>query len=114
MPIDFEYCSNQLRRITLTGRLDLAGTAEIDSKFAALSAAAQRRVLVDLTGVTFLASIGIRSLITNAKAQQNRGGRMVLLVGDNAPVARTLEATGIDALIPIFTSFTEAEQAALA
>jgi len=114
MPIDFEDCSNQLRRITLTGRLDLAGTAEIDSKFAALSAAAQRRVLVDLTGVTFLASIGIRSLITNAKAQQNRGGRMVLLVGDNAPVARTLEATGIDALIPIFTSFTEAEQAALA
>lgn len=114
MPIDFEDCSSLFRRIILTGRLDIPGTGEIDSKFAALSAAAERRVVVDLTGVTFLASFGIRSLITNAKAQQNRGGRMVLFVGDNTPIAKTLEATGIDVLIPIFTTFAEAEQAALA
>ena len=114
MPIDFEDCSNQVRRIILTGRLDLLGTAEIETRFAALSAAAQRRVVVDLAGVSFLASIGIRSLITNAKAQQSRGGRMVLFVGDNAPVAKTLEATGIDVLIPIFALLADAEQAALA
>ncbi|MFZ2124076.1 MAG: STAS domain-containing protein [Rhodoferax sp.] len=114
MPIDFEDCSNQVRRIILTGRLDIPGTAEIDSKFAALSAAAERRVVVDLTGISFLASFGIRSLITNAKAQQNRGGRMVLFVGDNAPIAKTLESTGIDALIPMFATLAEAEKAALA
>ncbi len=114
MPIDFQDCSSQVRHIILTGRLDLPGTAEIDTKFAALAAATARRVVVDLVGVSFLASIGIRSLITNAKAQQSRGGRMVLLVGDNAAVAKTLEATGIDVLIPMFASFAEAEQAALA
>ena len=114
MPIDFEDCSNQIRRITLTGRLDLPGTAEIDTKFAALSAAADRRVVVNLVGVSFLASIGIRSLISNAKAQQSRGGRMVLFVGDNAPVTKTLEAMGIEVLIPMFTTLDEAEQAALA
>ncbi len=114
MPIDFEDCSKQLRRIILTGRLDLPGTAEIDSKFAALSAAAERRVVVDLVAVSFLASIGIRSLIANAKAQQNRGGRMVLLVGDNVPVTKSLKSIGIEVLIPIFTTFAEAQQAALA
>ena len=64
--------------------------------------------------VTFLASIGIRAIITNAKAQQHRGGRMVLLVGENTTVAKTLQATGIDALVPMFTDAGEAEAAALA
>ncbi len=114
MPIDFEDCSNNIRRIILTGRLDIAGTAEIDVKFAALSAAAEYRLVVDLTSVDFLASMGIRSLITNAKAQQRRGGRMVLMVGDNTPIIKTLETTGIDVLIPMFVTFAEAEKAALA
>jgi anti-anti-sigma factor len=114
MPIDFEDCSNHLRRIILTGRLDIPGTAEIDVKFAGMSAAAEHRLVVDLTGVSFLASMGIRSLISNAKAQQQRGGRMVLFVGDNAPVTKTLEATGIDVLIPMFSNFSDAEKAALA
>ena len=114
MPIDFEDCSNDIRRIALSGRLDIPGTGEIDAKFSALAASGERRVVVDLTAVSFLASIGIRAIITNAKAQQQRGGRMVLFVGDNAPVAKTLEATGIDALIPMFASLADAEQAALA
>lgn len=114
MPIDFEDCSSQYRRITLSGRLDIIGTGEIEGKFAALSATAERRLVVDLTGVSFLASIGIRALITNAKAQQQRGGRMVLFVGDNAPITKTLETTGIDALIPMFATLEDAEKAALA
>jgi anti-sigma B factor antagonist len=112
MPIDFEDCSNDLRRIALSGRLDIPGTGEIDAKFTALAASAERRVVVDLTGVSFLASIGIRAIIT--KAQQKRGGRMVLFVGDNSPVAKTLEATGIDTLVPMFATLADAEQAALA
>jgi len=112
MPIDFE--DKNIRRITLTGRLDISGTAEIDTRFAALAAASEHRIVVDLTGVTFLASIGIRALIANAKAQQKRGGRMVLFVGDNAPITKTLQTTGIDALVPMFATYADAENAALA
>lgn len=112
MAIDFQDISDTLRKVTITGRLDLPGTDEIATKFAALAASANRRVVVDLTGVSFLASIGIRAIITNAKALQQRGGRMVLFVGDNAPVSKTLETTGIDSLIPMFTDLSEAEQAA--
>ena len=46
--------------------------------------------------------MGIRVLITGAKAQQAKGGRMVLHVAGNDVVDRTLEATGIDELIPMF------------
>jgi anti-sigma B factor antagonist len=113
MPIDFEDSSTEYRLIKLSGRLDIPGTGAIETKFAALAASAKHKIIVDLTAVSFLASIGIRAIISNAKAQQQRGGRMVLFVGENAPVAKTLEATGIDALIPMFQDLAEARKAAL-
>ena len=114
MTIRFQDITENLRRISISGRLDIAGTDEIATTFAALAASARRRVIVDLSAVSFLASIGIRALIANAKALQNRGGKMVLFVGDNASVRMTLEITGIDALIPMFNDAAEAEKAATA
>ncbi|MDP2823356.1 MAG: STAS domain-containing protein [Sulfuritalea sp.] len=114
MAIDFDDSKEDLRRITITGRLDIQGTDEIATQFAALAAAAQRRVVVDLTAVSFLASIGIRTIISNAKAVQQRGGKMVLLVGVDSTVAKTLQLTGIADLIPTFADAAEAEKAALA
>jgi anti-sigma B factor antagonist len=114
MPIEFIDLNDTLRRITITGRLDIPGTDEIANKFAALAASADKRVVVDLAGVSFLASIGIRAIITNAKALQHRGGRMVLFVGNNVTVAKTLETTGVDTLIPMFADAAEAEKAAVA
>jgi anti-sigma B factor antagonist len=112
MPISYEDVSDNLRRIVLSGRLDTAGSEEIATRFAALAASAQRGVVVDLGDVSFLASMGIRSIIANAKAQQNRGGRLVLLVGNNDAVTKTLEATGIDTLIPVYKDAADAEKAA--
>jgi len=114
MPIDYQDVNEDLRRVSLTGRLDTPGTEEIATKFTALVASAKRRVVIDMTAVTFLSSMGLRSLITGAKAQLQRGGRLVVLVGDNSVVAKTLEATGIDALLPMFTDAGEADKAALA
>lgn len=113
MTIDIIDVNENLRRITLAGRLDIPGTDEIATRFAAAAASAARRVVVDLTAVSFLASIGIRALIANARALQAKGGRMVLFIGGNDMVAKTLETTGIDVLIPMFTDAAEAEKAAV-
>jgi anti-anti-sigma factor len=56
--------------------------------------------LVDLSKVTLLASIGIRLLVNNAKAQKLRGGLMVLYQPAGL-VEEVLRTTGIDAIIPI-------------
>ena len=114
MSIEFADLTENLRQITISGRLDILGAEEISTKFAALSCADNRRVIVDLTAVTFLASIGIRELISNAKALQRRGGRMVLFVNNNDAVIKTLEATGIDSLLPMFADLEEAKNAAIA
>ncbi|MRW93933.1 STAS domain-containing protein [Duganella sp. FT80W] len=114
MTIAYTDVNDTLRRVALTGRLDIAGTDAIALQFTALTAAAHQRAVVDLSAVDFLASIGIRAIVANARAMQARGSRMVLFVGDNAPVAKTLSTTGIDAVIPMFSDLAQADEAALA
>lgn len=96
--------------VHLTGRLDLRGTDELETPFAAHTASHRAMVVVDLSGVEFLSSIGIRLFLSNAKAQQRRGGRMVL-AAPTAMVDETLRVAGIDKLLPIYASCDEAIEA---
>ena len=93
-------------RIVLTGRLDLAGSAKIDLPFNA-AAGSNRNILVDMSGVTFVASIGIRTLVLGAKTVQRRGGRL-LLIGPQAEVEQVLEMTGVLDLLPVVRDEAEA------
>ena len=113
MPISFEDRSANFRHILLSGRLDDLGISEIAQQLANLPANEKRQVLVDLTGVTFLTSNGISILMKNASALQKLGGRMVLLVGYNTLVAKTLMVVGMKDLLPVCNNYPEAEQALL-
>lgn len=113
MPISFVDRSSRFRHIALTGRLDALGIEEIAQPLSNLTSVEKRQILVDLTEVTFLNSTGISVLIRNASTQQKLGGRIVLLVGDNTLVAKTLFAVGIDSLVPVCKSYPEAEQVLL-
>ena len=86
--------------IALAGRMDIAGTQEIELRFTNLAAAQKARVVVDLSDVSFLASIGMRTLVSSARALMNRGGAMTL-ANPQAMVKQALLAAGIDSLIPI-------------
>lgn len=112
--IDFEEVDDELRVIRILGRLDIQGVNAIDAKLTFLSASQKHKIVVDLSGLEFIASIGIRSLVSNAKAQQQRGGRMVLCVGNNEPVTKVLVTMGINSLIPMFADSAKAQIAALA
>jgi anti-anti-sigma factor len=101
--LDHEDLTDDLRRIRLGGRLDMVGVGEIDLRFTTLAASKPVAVLVDLSGVSFLASVGLRCIIHSAKALDMKGGRMALLVGDNALVQSTLETVGIADIIPVFS-----------
>ena len=114
MSISYKDVGENLRRIVISGRLDIAGTDSVASKLEELTAAPKKGVVVDLSSLQFLASIGIRALITSAKAVQQRGGKMVLVVDDGSTVGMSLEATGVDELIPVFRNASDAERAALA
>ena len=82
MSISYNDIGENLRRIVITGRLDMPGTDSVAAKLGELAAAPKKGVIVDLSALKFLASIGIRALIVNAKAVEQRGGKMVLVVND--------------------------------
>lgn len=114
MSIRYEDVGQNLRRITISGRLDIPGTDSVASQLVELTAAPKKGVVVDLTSLHYLASIGLRALITSAKAVQQRGGKMVLVASESSTVMMSLEATGVDELIPVFKSVADAERAAVA
>jgi anti-anti-sigma factor len=105
---------DNLRKIVISGRLDLTGTESVAGELEKLAAAPKKGVVVDVSSLKFLASLGIRALLKSAKAVQERGGKMVLVVGANAQVVMSLEATGVSDVIPMFKSNDEAERAAVA
>lgn len=102
----------EVQRISLEGRLDIEGSQAIDVPFSAHATAKKASIVVDLEAVTFLASIGIRLLITAARGQKGRGGTLVLAAAQPA-VRRVLASAGIDLLIPVYDD-VESARAAIA
>jgi anti-anti-sigma factor len=113
MSVSFQDVGANLRRITISGRLDMEGTDSVTEQIMEMIEAPKKGFVIYLTGVRFLASVGIRVLVASAKAIQQRGGKLVLVVASGSSAAMSLEATGVDTLIPVFTDSEEAEAAAL-
>ena len=113
MSVRFQDLGDNLRRISISGRLDMDGTDSVSSRLMELVEEPKKGVVIDLTAVRFLASVGIRALLASAKAVQQRGGQLVLIVAQGSTVSRSLEATGVDALIPVFSNSADAEHAAV-
>lgn len=108
MQIQVEELNNGISLIKLDGTLDIMGTNEIETKFSGYCSGDNARVIVDMSGVNYLASIGIRLLMLNAKAMAARNGKMVLL-NPIPDVLSVLEITGIPAIIPIYSKIESAE-----
>lgn len=113
MPASFHDVGDQFRRIMISGRLDMEGTDSVSAQLMELVEAPRKGVVVDLCAVRFLASVGIRALVASAKVVQQRGGKMVVVVAPGSSVSMSLEATGVDEWIPVFTNSADAENAAL-
>jgi anti-sigma B factor antagonist len=88
-------------RIDLEGRLDIAGAEAVDVPFAGIISTVKSGAVVDLSAVSFIASIGMRSLVQNAKALRLRGANFVLARPTEA-VESGLRAAGIHEVVPIF------------
>jgi anti-sigma B factor antagonist len=102
MNLSVEELDNGIEVINLNGRMDLAGALEIDAQFTSLASAGRGLLLVDLSNVGYLASIGIRTLLNGAKARKQQGGG-VAICGAQMLVAKVLEMAGMRSIAPVFT-----------
>jgi anti-sigma B factor antagonist len=93
-------------KVTLVGKLDIRGAEVIDLPLATV-AGKRQSVVVDMVGVDFIASIGIRHLVLAAKAVARGAGKFVLL-NPTPLVTEVLVTAGLEQLLPIVRSEDEA------
>ena len=97
------------KKVTLVGKLDIAGAERIELPLAA-AAGSRQSLVVDMMGVDFIASIGIRHLVLAAKAVARGNGKFVLL-NPTPLVTEVLVTAGLEQLLPIVRSEDEARAA---
>ena len=107
MNLEVADLANGITKIALSGRLDVEGALKIDGQFNDI-AKEKKKVVIDLSDVTFLASLGIRTLITGAKATANNGGKMVLM-NPQPNVEKVLRTSRVDTVMPIVNDATTFE-----
>ena len=110
-PLDFETTLSGAGDavIALTGELDLSGAPALDEEIARLAAAeGVRRVIVDLRGLVFLDSTGLR-LVALAERRLAGAGRNLVLVRGVRTVQRVFELTRMDERL----TFVDSPEAAL-
>jgi anti-anti-sigma factor len=80
-------------RVCLRGELDLAGSQQMEDSLAAIDRHDPARVIVDLSGLAFIDSTGLRLLLQADTRARERGYDLVLSPG-TPPVQRVFEVTG--------------------
>jgi anti-anti-sigma factor len=75
--------------IALAGELDMAGASALERELGALTAGT---IIVDLRGLEFMDSSGLRAIVTSAQRAQDAGRRFVLIPGA-AQVMRVFDIT---------------------
>lgn len=108
MKISVEEMDGGITRVVLDGRLDIAGAAEVDLKMNIVAGSA-KFLLIDLKDVTFLGSMGLRSIVVPAKNVSRRGGKAALFA-PQPMVEEVIKASSIDQIIPIYHDLEAALQ----
>ncbi|MCV2368318.1 STAS domain-containing protein [Roseateles oligotrophus] len=93
--------------VRLDGRLDATGADQIGVRFTASTAATGQHAIIDLAAVPFIASMGIRLLISSARALHAKGAKMVLF-GAQEMVQDLLEQAAVDQIIPLVATEQQA------
>jgi anti-anti-sigma factor len=108
--IEMEITVNQYKRVTVvtvTGRVDGLTYTEFENALQAELEQGRINIVLDFSGVSFLASAGLRVLVNARKQVKNSGGR-IAFAQPSPQVVETLEIAGLD---PLFEQYPDRETA---
>ena len=99
MDIAVEEIAGGITKVVLRGRFDTTGAVVVELPFNKI-VTEKRKIMVDLSAVSFLASYAIRVLLVGAKIVNGKGGKLAILCPENN-VSKVLKTAGMDTLIPV-------------
>lgn len=95
------------RVLDVRGEVDLYTSPQLREAIDREVSGGTPKVLVDLTGVSFMDSSGLGVLVGSLKRSRERGGELALVCTEGS-VLKVLTITGLDRVFPIHASVTDA------
>ena len=89
--------------VALAGEVDATNSEELQGVLEPMVSEHPRLLLVDLSGLSFMDSTGLRVLLRANRALDREGG-VLGLVAPQSSVARVLQLTKADQLVPVYDS----------
>jgi anti-anti-sigma factor len=86
--------------LSLKGRLDAASSKSTEEKILKLIDAGERRLVIDLSGLAYISSVGLRVLMVVAKKLKTVQGK-VALCALQPSVKQVFEIAGFTTIFPI-------------
>ena len=91
--------TEKVMNLLLSGSLDITGVRDIEMDFSRL-ASGEQAVVIDFSGVNFIASLGMRMLLSAAKKLDTENNKLVL--HSVPPLVETaLTTAGLATILPI-------------
>ena len=109
MDMQVREAEDGITRVELKGRFDIAGAQDVDLRFSAIAGSA-KALVVDMAQVSFLASMGVRTLMLCAKTMIRRKAIMAVCAADEN-VEKVLRSTGFDEIVDLYPDFAAASVA---
>jgi anti-anti-sigma factor len=101
---------DDISHVVLEGRFDAAGVEELDQRFTEATTGRGLPTVVDMSGITFMSSLGIGFLFANTKKLKKAGCKLVLL-NPQGMVESVLKTSKMDKVMPLFYDLEEAIRA---
>jgi serine/threonine-protein kinase RsbW len=96
-----------ISHVSLVGRLDATGVEEVEEAFAEATSERELPVVVDLSGVTFMSSLGIGFLFDHTRRLRKSGCKLVLL-NPQGMVDGVLKTSKMEKVMPLVYDLNEA------
>jgi anti-anti-sigma factor len=93
------------------GEIDAAGTGALEQETLDAVRSTDAGMTVDLSGVSYIDSAGIHTLVTMRRLLAARQQRLLLVVPEGSVLNRALEVGGVPAVIPLYRSLEAARGA---
>ena len=89
--------------LEVSGACDLSCHEQLRERLLEAEARDPREIVVDLTGLTFIDSNGLRVLIGAWSRSRQAGRRFRVVIADSGQVPRVIQATGVRQVLPVAT-----------
>ena len=91
--------AGQIVIVVVPGELDIANAPAVEAALRAADASGAGEIVVDLTGLRFMGSVGLRLLLEADERARARGARLTLRA--SAPVQRIIDLAGLTEALPV-------------